>query len=352
MLILGNDDIRRLLPIGACLEVVEDAWRSVGLGKGLSTPRINLAVTVNENKEYVLKRWDGALSFRGVAGTRLTSSVLAIHQSDQRAVGQPVVTDVGGFTGLILLFSTATGEPIALMHDAYLSRIAASSSAALAVKWLARSSADTLAMLGAGRQARTQVPLIASVRALREVRIFHPVPKVRERFALELRAQLDLAAYPVATPQQAVEGAAVVSTASSSPFHVFETEWLAEGCHVSLSRPSEAPANLFAQADLLVTAGQERPITVAEQGTGRLWTQRPAAPPSVTTDRIVTLDQVIAGRVCGRTVEQHTSVYGAITGHLPGVLFIALAAETVARAEREDMVRRVPNEWLLQDEVS
>ncbi len=351
MLILGNDDIRRILPISECLEVVESAWHSVGQGKGLSTPRINLAVAANENKEYVLKRWDGVLTSRGITGARLTSSVLAIHRSDQHAVGQPV-TDAGRFTGLILLFSTTTGEPIALLHDAYLARIAVSASAALAVKWLARSSADTLAMLGAGRQARDQVPLIASVRALREVRIFHPVPEIRERFALELQAQLGLAAHPVAAPRQAVEGAAVVSTASSSPFPVFEAEWLAEDCHVSLSRPSEAPANLFVHADLLVTSGQEHPITIATLGAGDLWTQRPTSPPGVDAGHVVSLDQVIAGRVCGRTDEQHLSVYGAITGHLPGVLFIALAAEALARADRAYIAHKVPNEWLLQEEVS
>src|SRR6185312_7084288 len=153
------------------------------------------------------KRWDAIVTSRGLAGSRLTSNVMGLLDDDGRIIGR-AAAPAGGFTGLIVLFELATGVPIALVHDAYLARLAATASAALSVDLLAKPGAGCLAMLGAGRQARELVPLIASRRTLTEVRVYHPVAAPREQFAAALR-DAGLEAIACADPELAVRGADV-----------------------------------------------------------------------------------------------------------------------------------------------
>src|SRR5262249_35015559 len=140
--------------------------------------RTNLALPSNDGREYVLKTWDAAYPAAGVAGVRITSDILKIVRSGHRLVGLPSPPEQG-YTGFLVMFSTVTARPVALLHDAYLARLSTSVAAVLAMKYLAAVNASVLAMLGAGRQAREQLPLIKAVLQLAEVRVYHPIEKKR-----------------------------------------------------------------------------------------------------------------------------------------------------------------------------
>ncbi|MEK7214812.1 MAG: ornithine cyclodeaminase family protein, partial [Chloroflexota bacterium] len=70
----------------------------------------------------------------------------------------------GTFLGLIMLFSTANGEPLALMQDGYIQHMRMATSATLGVKHLARPDAASIGVLGSGGMARTFIPAICTVR--------------------------------------------------------------------------------------------------------------------------------------------------------------------------------------------
>src|SRR5262249_51884921 len=160
-------------------------------------------------------------------------------------------------------FSTVTARPVALLHDAYLARLSTSVAAVLAMKYLAAVNASVLAMLGAGRQAREQLPLIKAVLQLAEVRVYHPIEKKRRELCDEIWRRLPLPVFSVAEPAKAVDGSHIVSTTSSSPLPVLEAGWVAPGAHVSLSRPAEAPDELYRRAGLLVSASTEAAVTLS-----------------------------------------------------------------------------------------
>src|SRR5438132_1666667 len=91
-----------------------------------------------------------------------------IHFAGTRAAGG------GKFCGLIYLFSTRNGEPLAIMPDGVIQRLRVACCNALAAKYMAPAKAATYALLGSGWQASGQALAMATVRPIREIRVYSP----------------------------------------------------------------------------------------------------------------------------------------------------------------------------------
>jgi alanine dehydrogenase len=129
----------------------------------------------------------------------------------------------------IVLTDARTGIPAAFMGATTITNARTGCIGALAVRALA-AEASTLGVLGAGAQARWQTRAIASVADLDGVRIYSPSDS-RERCAADLRNRR-LAAEAVDSPREAVDGADVVVTATTSEKPVFPADALADGALV------------------------------------------------------------------------------------------------------------------------
>jgi thiomorpholine-carboxylate dehydrogenase len=97
---------------------------------------------------------------------------------------------------------------------------------AAATKLLASPNAKILAILGSGVQARSHVEALRLVRQFEEVRVWSPTKEHADQFAKEIGAT-------VMSAEEAVRGADVVVTVTSSKTPVLEGSWLKPGCHVN-----------------------------------------------------------------------------------------------------------------------
>ena len=118
---------------------------------------------------------DAVLPFAGVAALRLNSDVIVWEKN---AVGvrkdkQPMAPG-GRWVGLILLFSTQTGEPLAIMPDGVIQQLRVGGTNGVAAKLMAPPDARVYALLGAGEQAATQAAAMAAVRPLKQIRVVQP----------------------------------------------------------------------------------------------------------------------------------------------------------------------------------
>lgn len=132
------------------------------------------------------------------------------------------------------LFDTADGRPLAVIDANYLTALRTGAAAAVATARLAPAQPTTLAVLGSGGEARTQVDGALAVLPVSSIRVFSRDPGRRERFAAELADGRGLDARAVADPQAAIRGANVVIAATLTDGEpAVLGEWLEPGQHVT-----------------------------------------------------------------------------------------------------------------------
>jgi len=135
--------------------------------------------------------------------------------------------------GLYLLASGETGEPLALIDGPELTLWRTAAASALAASHLARADARSLVMVGAGALAPHLIAAHASVRPIREVKVWAR----RREAAADLAARLAGRPYrvePASDLESAVRGADIVSCATLSTEPLVKGEWLKPGAHLDL----------------------------------------------------------------------------------------------------------------------
>ncbi len=149
-----------------------------------------------------------------------------------------------------LLFDAETARPLAQFDANYLGQIRTGAASGYATDILAKKDAKTLAIIGAGFQARTQLDAMREVRELGDIRVWSRNEKNRYSFAVETGTRA------VATAEEAVRGADIVVTATWSKDPVIEADWISPGTHVNAMGSNQAqrreiPTELVARADLI-----------------------------------------------------------------------------------------------------
>jgi alanine dehydrogenase len=137
----------------------------------------------------------------------------------------PRNTSVPTHHATILLFEPETGEPLVTMDGRLITEVRTAAVSAVATDHLARGAASVLAIIGSGVQARSHLEALRLVREFREVRVWSP----RRAAAFAEEHGVDAAA----SAEEAVRGADVVVTATTSPTPVLSGEWLSPGAHIN-----------------------------------------------------------------------------------------------------------------------
>ncbi|ASW54093.1 ornithine cyclodeaminase family protein [Plantactinospora sp. KBS50] len=216
--------------------------------------------------------------------------------------------DTFGRTGseqLVVLHEAETGRIRAIAVGSEIGSRRTGAIGGVAVDALARPEAATLAVIGAGGQAWTQVWAAASVRRLREVRVYCRTAARGELFAARVRAELDVPARVATGAAAAVRDADVVVLATTSATPVIGAADLAPGAHVNAvgfkqQGRAEFGTDLLDRAEVLVT-------DAPEQVGGYDPPMLAAVPPH--RDRLVPLGAVLAGAAPARTRPEQVSLF-------------------------------------------
>lgn len=168
----------------------------------------------------------------------------------------------------ILLLDPETGSLQALMDGRYITEARTAAVSAVSARFLAKREASTLAIIGTGVQAHSHLEAFAEVRQLKDVRVWSPRARSRERFVSDMSGHVAVAIRAAATAEEAVRGADLIVLATSSPTPVIEDAWVGAGAHVvsvGACRPDqrEMPPALVARARLYVDS---RAAALVESG--------------------------------------------------------------------------------------
>jgi ornithine cyclodeaminase/alanine dehydrogenase-like protein (mu-crystallin family) len=210
-LLLTEADVRSLLTMQLALEAVEEGFRRLADGSGLLHPRRRLHLQSFSYLHY-MAAVDGAGGYMG----------MKIYTSSRE-----------GLRFLVPLFRAKTGELVALIEADYLGQVRTGAASGIATKFLARADARTVGIIGTGVQARTQLEAMAAVRKIERIRAFGRDEQRRETFAREMQAQLGIPVEAAASAEDAVRGADIVITSTTSTSPVLMGRWLATGVHIN-----------------------------------------------------------------------------------------------------------------------
>ena len=295
MLVLGQEDVARLLEVDELIERLERAFVELSAGRASVPPRVAAFAP-----DGLLAAMPGYVD--GVLEAKLVS-VFPGHEPSHQA--------------LIAIFDAATGTPRAVMDGTHITAVRTGASSAVATRALAREDARVLAVLGAGVQAGSHLDAVRRVRDFEEVRVASRTHAHAEALAAESGATA------VGSFEEAVREADVVCCCTHADSPVLRRDWLDPGTHVCSVGVGDGPEldEETVHAGLLVV---ESPAAFQPfpAGTHELSGLDPSL--------AVELGQILSGDHPGRTSDEQITVYKSM-GH--AVEDAAAAALVLERAQ-------------------
>ncbi len=353
-LILSNDDAAKLITMPDCIAVLEEAYVELADGRGVSRTRSDcLTPTGREDALYSLKSMDGVVPKLGVGAVRINSDIVTWPKRGNNVRREKVPAAPGDrYVGLVLLFSTENGEPLAIFPDGVMQRMRVGAANGLGAKYLARKDAKSVGILGSGWQAGSQLMAVCAVRPIETIRCFSPNAQNREAFAAQMSDVLGVTVTPVATPEDAIKGADIAMCATNTLDPVFFAQWVEPGMHLSSIKKPEIEATAVKRADRVVIHTKDtRPIhvmtkdlPVPEKADGRGWD----AAEEIEFDKLPSLPELIAGHAQGRRSDREVTCF--INNLGLGYQFAAAGSLLYRKAKESGAGHDLPTDWFTEDE--
>ena len=304
ILVLAGHHVRELLPYRECADVMREALAELARGQ------------IQQPLRTVVRPRDAA----GFMGLMPAYSPDAGYGLKAICItpGNPAIGK-DAHQGGVLLFDVRTGEPLALVNASAVTEIRTAATSAVATGLLARPVAAELAIIGTGVQGRAHAHAIAATRSLTGIRLAGRDLARTRKVAAELAGQLGLPVTAHDAVAEAVAGAGIVVTATTSPRPVLRREWLSPGTHVNAVGacvPADREIDTATMAEAAVFADSRE--SVRKEAGDFLLAERDGAVNPVRAE----LGELLTGTAPGRAHDDEITVFESL----------GLAAEDLAAA--------------------
>ncbi len=311
MLLLGADDVLRACPMADAIEAVEAGFAALSTGRAI----VPLRASVPLSGGGVALSMPASLS----GGAHWCVKLVTVAPTNPSR-GLPLI----GAT--VLLGDAESGLPLALLDGGSLTALRTGAAGGVAAKHLARRDSAVIALFGAGAQARTQLLAAAVVLPLREVRVVARERVHAEALIGSLRDATALRGVRLvaAGAREAVAGADVVITATSSPLPVFEGRDLGPGVHVT-AVGSFTPSTRELDEDTMRGARvvvDQRAAALAEAGELQ----------GISGGDVVEIGELIAGTAPGRRDAGERTVFKSVGNAVQDLVTASRAYERARSA--------------------
>jgi ornithine cyclodeaminase len=226
MRLLDAAEVDRLLDDRALIEAIAALFRD-----GAEVPlrhHHGIATAGSPATLLLMPAWRGLQA----AGARHLGIKIVTVFPDNGAAGLPAVY------GQYLLLSAETGQPLALLDGTALTRRRTAAASALSSRFLSRTDAQRLLMIGTGALAPHLIRAHAGVRPIREVAIWGRSPDKAAALAARFNggdlALARVTAFVAPDIAQALPFADIVSCATLSSTPLVHGAWLGPGQHLDL----------------------------------------------------------------------------------------------------------------------
>lgn len=220
ILILTHDEVEQLLPMPECIRVMEEALRSLARGEMIQPLRMMVKPADASGLLAMMP------AYRSGAEAVFGLKAICVFPDNPR---QGKDAHQGG----VLLFSGETGEPLALMNASAITAIRTAAVSGVATRLLAREDAGTLAILGAGVQARRHLLAMACVRTITSARIVSRTLAHAQAIVSEMQPHCGFPLAANESVRSAVTNADIIVTATSATRPLLQRDWIASGTHIN-----------------------------------------------------------------------------------------------------------------------
>jgi len=305
--VIDEHDVRRLLPMTECIDVMAEALASLARGEVHNPLRFVIRPPGEQSLLGLMP------AHRGGPAPLYGLKTVAIFPGNS-------ARGLDSHQGFVALFDGETGETRAILNAGAITAVRTAAVSGVATRLLARDDASTLAILGAGIQARSHLEAMRAVHDFERVVVWSRTPG--------RLPELEEAA----SAQEAVRDADVIVTATSAVEPIIDRGWLKPGVHInavgsSIPTTRELDTATVRAAALFV---DRRESTINEAG-DFLFPQREGAigPEHIRAE----IGELLIGAAEGRRSADEITVFKSLG---LAVQDLAAAEHVLRRAEAED----------------
>jgi ornithine cyclodeaminase/alanine dehydrogenase-like protein (mu-crystallin family) len=283
---INESEVKSIFTMPLAIEAVESISKRQATGEVLVHPR----------RRFELP---GGSFFHHMAAADVPGGFVATKQ----------YTYVGGkLKFLVSLFSSETGDLLALIEADNLGQMRTGAASGVATKYLAREDAKTAAIIGTGGQAKSQLEAVAAVRKLDAVKVYSRDANRRETFAREMSERIGVGVNAVASSAEATADSAIICTATNSGQPVVNGDAISPGAHLNAiganhMRKRELDAETVAKCSRIFVDSIEQSrqeagdLVLGFAGHEQRW------------DTVRELSSLVAGICPGRTEESEITLF-------------------------------------------
>jgi ornithine cyclodeaminase len=220
MILLSASEVRALLPMATCVDLMIDAMVQVSERRAALPLRQFMPIAETTGK---LGLMPGAIAEPHRFGLKIVNKYA-------RAADDPLGTHVG----MVVLCDAPSGVVLAILEGGTLTAIRTAAASGLATRLLAREDATHLAMIGAGEEAHVHIEAMLAVRPIDTITVWNRTRAKAETLIAHLDLPRGVSVTLADSPESAVSRADIICTVTSSPTPVLRGAVLPKGAHVNL----------------------------------------------------------------------------------------------------------------------
>ncbi len=319
MLFLDRQDVVALLPIADCIAAVEKAFASHANGELPAAPGV-LGSHVAAGGFHV------KTAALGLNPGYFAAKINANFPGNPERHGLPAIQ------GMIGLFDTANGRPLALTDSIEVTTLRTAAASAVAARYLARADATTMAICGCGNQGRAHLCALQSVRKLQRVFAFDRDPERAREFARGMALVSGIEVLATEDLVEAVQASDICVTCTPARAPLVLVEHLRPGqFFAAVGADSEGKQEF--EPGVLLRARVVADLTAQAATMGEL--QHAIAAGFMTEDDVhAELGQVVTGQRPGRTSDDQIFVFDSTGTALQDVAVVAIVYERALQSGR------------------
>jgi alanine dehydrogenase len=321
--ILSEEDIRLALPMKDAIEVMKEAFRELSAGRVKMPTRSHIDIPAHDGTALFMPSYAECFG-------KICVKVVNVFNSNPTK-GLPAIQ------GVVCLLDGDTGSPLAILNGTFLTAMRTGAASGAATDLLARTEAETVAIIGAGVQAYMQLEAMCAVRSIKKVWVYDISEEAARQFVEKMSVALNVEIEVAESSCDAVKSADIVCTATVSSTPVFADADIARGVHINAigsykPEVQEIPEETVLRSVLIVdhreSALQEAGDILVPIKKGRVQE----------THIHAELGEIVAGKVVGRTSDQDVTLFKSVG---VAVQDLAAASRVFEQAEKRDLGKMV-----------